>query len=49
MTTKELLELFNNFIENDFAHLRAKVDRMIWIILTGLVTIIAGLIVLLCK
>lgn len=49
MTVKELLEILNNFIENDFAHLRARVDRMIWIILTGLVSIIAGLIVLLIK
>lgn len=49
MTVKELLEIFNNFIENDFAHLRSRVDRLIWIIISGLVTIVGGLLYLILK
>ena len=46
MTVKELLEIFNIFIENDFKHLRAKVDKLFLIIISGLLTIVGGLIYL---
>ena len=49
MTVKELLELFNNFIENDFKHLRSKVDKLFLIIISGLITIVGGLIYLILK
>ena len=43
MTVKELLELFNNFITNDFDHLRSKVDKLYVVIISGLITIVGGL------
>ena len=49
MTVKELLELFNNFIENDFKHLRAKVDKLFLIIISGLITIVGGLLFLILR
>ena len=49
MTVKELLEIFNTFIENDFKHLRSKVDKLFLIIISGLLTIVAGLIILMVK
>jgi len=44
MTTKELLEIFNKFIENDFKHLRTKVDWLFYTIIGGLITIISLLV-----
>lgn len=50
MTVKELLEVFNNFISNDFNHLRDKVDsnaktttRFFVSLIIGLLGIIGGL------
>ena len=49
MTVKELLEIFNKFIDNDFNHLRSRVDKLFWMLLSGLLTIVTGLIILLFK
>ena len=56
MTVKELLELFNAFIENDFAHLRDKVDaqykmtsRLFISLICGLLGIVGGLIYLIVR
>ncbi len=49
MTVKELLQIFNTFIDNDFKHLRSKVDKLFLIIISGLITIIGGLIYLIVK
>ena len=53
MTVKELLEIFNQFISNDFNHLRAKVDsnakttvKFFISLIIGLLGIIGGLIYL---
>ena len=49
MTVKELLQIFNNFIENDFDHLRSKVDKLFLIIISGLITVVAGLLFLILR
>lgn len=49
MKADEVYELLNKFIENDFKHLRSKVDWMLYTLIGGLVTIITGLIILLCQ
>jgi hypothetical protein len=49
MTVKELLQIFNTFIDNDFKHLRAKVDKLYIIIISGLITIVGGLLVLILR
>lgn len=53
MTVKELLEIFNQFISNDFNHLRDKVDsnaktttKFFISLIIGLVGIIGGLVYL---
>ncbi len=53
MTVKELLQIFNKFIDNDFNHLRAKVDsqykmtvRFFISLIIGLLGIVGGLIYL---
>ena len=49
MTVQELHDILDKFIENDFKHLRTKVDWMLYTLIGGLVTIITGLIILLIK
>ena len=49
MTVKELLERFDKFIENDFSHLKTRVDWLFYTIIGGLLTIIGGLAVLITK
>jgi len=49
VTVKELLEIFNTFIDNDFKHLRAKVDKLFLIIISGLITIVGGLLLLILR
>jgi len=49
MTVKELHELFQHFIDNDFKHLRSRVDWLLYGIIAGLFGIIANLIVLVIK
>ena len=49
LTVKELLQVFNNFIDNDFNHLRSKVDKLFLIIISGLLTIVAGLLFLILR
>jgi len=49
MTVKELYDLFIEFKENDFCHLRKQVDWMLYGIIAGLFGIIANLVVLIIK
>ena len=49
MTVKELLQIFNTFIDNDFKHLRSKVDKLFLIIISGLITIVGGLLILILR
>jgi len=49
MTVKELHALFDRFVENDFKHLRAKVDWLFYTLIGGLLTIVAGLIILIVR
>jgi len=49
MTIQDLDKKLDKFIENDFKHLRAKVDWMLYTLIGGLTTIITGLVILLCK
>ena len=53
MTSDEVFEILDKkidkFIENDFKHLRARVNWVFCTLVGGLVTIITGLVILLCK
>ncbi len=49
MTVKELHALLNRFIDNDFTHLSKKVDKLIWLGISTLATIVAGLVFLIVK
>jgi len=49
MTVKELHELFQHFIDNDFKHLRTKVDWLFYSIIIMLGGIIANLILFIVK
>ena len=49
MTANDVYKRLMEFIENDFCHLRDKVDKLFWIIVSGLVAIVGGLIALLVK
>jgi len=44
MTVKELKHIFEQFIENEFAHLRGRVDRLYYIAIGSLISIILTLI-----
>ncbi len=46
MTANEVYKVVLHFIDNDFKHLRAKVDKLFLIIISGLLTIVGGLIYL---
>ncbi len=45
MTANDVYKILENFIKNDFCHLRKKVDKLLWVIITGLVTIVTILII----
>lgn len=49
MTVKELFELFENFKNNEFAHLRKQVNWIFYGIIAGLFGVIANLVVLIIK
>ena len=49
MTAKEVYEILVNFIENDFKHLRSKVDKLFLLIISGLITIVGGLLLLILR
>jgi type IV secretory pathway component VirB8 len=49
MTVKELFELFEDFKNNDFAHLRRQVNWIFYAIIAGLFGVIANLAVLIIK
>ncbi len=49
MEPEDVYEILCKFIENDFDHLRSKVDWLFYTLIGGLVTIITGLIILLIK
>ncbi len=49
MTANEVYKIVCNFIDNDFKHLRSKVDKLFLIIISGLVTIVTGLIILILR
>jgi len=46
MTIKDLNDKLDKFIDNEFRHLRNKVDWMFYTLIGGLVTIITGLVIL---
>ena len=49
MTANEVYKQLIRFIDNDFTHLNKKVDKLIWLGITTLVTIVTGLVFLLVK
>jgi len=49
MTVKELHELLQHFIDNDFKHLRSKVDWLFYSIILMLLGIITNLILVIIK
>ena len=49
MTVKELYEMFENFKNNDFHHLKCKVDWIFYSIITLLLGTIASLVMLIIK
>lgn len=49
MTVKELHGLFNQFIENEFGHLRDKVDKLLYLQIALLGGVIASIAILLFK
>jgi hypothetical protein len=53
MTPEEAYEILDkkidDFINNDFKHLRARVNWMFVTLVGGLMTIITGLILIICK
>ena len=40
MNADDVYQVLKDFIKNDFCHLRKKVDKLLWVIITGLITII---------
>jgi len=40
MTANDVYRILEDFIKNDFCHLRKKVDKLLWIIISGLATIV---------
>jgi len=44
MTVKELREIFEQFVENEFNHLRSRVDKLFYIAIGGLITAILTLV-----
>jgi len=46
MNADDVYEILKNFINNEFKHLRNKVDWLFYTVIGGLVTIITGLIIL---
>ena len=49
MTADEVLKYVVHFIDNDFKHLRNKVDKLFWVIISGLITVIGGLLFLILR
>jgi len=49
MTAKDVYELLQQFIENDFKHLRSKVDWLFYSIILMLLGIITNLILVIVK
>lgn len=49
MTADEVLKYVIHFIDNDFKHLRAKVDKLFLLIISGLITIVGGLLLLILR
>ncbi len=46
MTANEVYKQLIRFIDNDFTHLNKKVDKLIWLGISTLATIVAGLVFL---
>ena len=60
MTVKELYEIFKGFKENEFAHLvndvkaldgrvQKRIDRIMWLIIAGLIGIVGNFITIIMK
>lgn len=44
-----LREDFKLFKKNDFGHLRDKVDKLFWVVITGLLATLGGLVLLIVR
>lgn len=49
MKIQELYDIFQHFVDNDFAHLRTKVDWLFYSIILMLLGIIGNLVLLIVK
>lgn len=49
MTLKDLDNKLDKFIDNEFKHLRTKVDWIFYTLIGGLVTVVTGLVIMICK
>ena len=49
MTLKDLERKLDKFIDNEFCHLRKRVDKIFYILIGGLLSLVIGLLVLICR